>query len=128
MNLDVADVFDAVRRQRIEPSGRRQRRNKCPAVEQDVALAIAADEMAESHGVVDGRPAVGVDRHGIADGDASVEHAHPIIFEDQGVVFRRGDDSVEFGRPGPGFVHDQLSAPAFRGGAGPDASPLTSWA
>ena len=62
--------------------------------------------MAEADGVIDGGPAVGVDWDGIADGDACVEDAHPFIFEDQRVVVRRGDDGVEFGRPGPRFFHD----------------------
>jgi hypothetical protein len=82
VDLRVADVFDAVRREAIEPSCRGQRIRECPAVEQDVSLAVAADEVTEAEGIVNGGPAVGVDRDRIARWNASVENAHPFIFED----------------------------------------------
>ena len=78
---------------------------KGPAVEQDVALAIAADEMAEAHGVVDGGPAVCVDRHRVAYRDARIEDANLLILEDQPMMPGRGDDGVKFRGPGPRFVH-----------------------
>src|SRR5437868_5319009 len=103
MNLGITDVLDAMWREAIEPCGWGQgigvRRNVA-AVEHDVAFAIAADEVAEAHGVVDGGPAVGMDRHGIAYRNASVEDAYLFIFEDEAMVFGRGDDSVELRWPG----------------------------
>ena len=73
MDLLIAYVFDAVRWKAIEPRGWGQGIGKLAAVEQDVVLAITADEMAEAHGVVNGGPAVGVDRHDIAHRDANDE-------------------------------------------------------
>src|SRR5690348_6509144 len=84
--LDVADVFDAVGREAIQPSCRRQRCYETPAVEEDRSLAIAADEMAEGDGVVDAGPAMRVDGNRIAYRDAGVEDADPIVFEDKCMV------------------------------------------
>lgn len=105
MNLDVADIFDAVRRQAIEPRGWRQRTRELAAIEKDVSIAVAADEMAETNGVVYGRPAMGVDWDGIADGNAGVEDAHPFIFEDEAVMPGRSDNGIEIEGPGPRILH-----------------------
>jgi len=104
VNLRIAHVFDAVRRERVQPSCRRQGRCKSPGVQQDLAFTIAANEMAESNRVVDGRPAMRVDRHRVADGNTSVQHAHSIVLEYQPVMFGRGDDGVELGGPGPRWL------------------------
>ena len=104
MNLDVAHVFDAMRRQAIKPRSRRQGIREFAAIEQDLAFAIAADEVAEADGVVDRRPAMRVDRNRLAYRNVCVEHAHSIVFENQPVMFWRGDDGVELGGIRPG-VH-----------------------
>jgi hypothetical protein len=121
MNLSIADVFDTMRGKTIDPCGQRECVGETPAIEQDLAFAIAANEMAESDSVVDGGPAVGVDWNGIAHGNSCVEHAHAFILQYQLVMLRRCDNSVEFGRPGPGLSHDLLSAPALTGTAGSSA-------
>ena len=79
MNFFVADILHRVRRQVFDEPGGSHRRG-VPAVEQDVALAIAADEVAELNGGVDAGPAVGVDGDRIADGDAGVENSDAIVF------------------------------------------------
>ena len=63
---------------------------------------MAPDEMAGADGVVNGGPVMRVDRHGIAN---RVKNAHPLILEDQRVVFRCRDDGIQFGWPRPRFCH-----------------------
>jgi hypothetical protein len=102
MDFGITDVFDAMRRQALEPVCWRQRHAESSAVEKDTAVAIAADEKAEHDGVVDGGPAMGMHWNGVADRDAGVENAHPIVFKNQPVMSRRGDERIEFGRIRPG--------------------------
>jgi len=105
VNLRMADVFDAVRRQAFDPRSRGQGVRELPAIEQNVSLTVAADKVAEADRVIDSGPAVSVNRNRIANRDASVQYAHPFILKEQRMVFRRRDDGVEFGWPAPGFLH-----------------------
>ena len=70
-------------------------------------LAVAADEMAEADGVVDGGPAVRVDRDGVADGNACIEHAHLFIFEDEAMMLR-GAAMTASSSGGQGHVFDMI--------------------
>jgi len=104
MNLRLTDVFDAVGRKAIEPRGGRQGSGKCACIQQDLAFAVAANEMAKADGVVDGGPAMRVDWNGVADGNAGVEYAHSIIFENETMMLRRGDNCVKLGGIRPGSL------------------------
>jgi hypothetical protein len=80
------------------------------AIEQHVAFAIAPNEIAGRDGVVDGRPAMRVDRYNMAHRNSRIQHAHAIILEHQTVILRRRDHCVERIRPRPrGFCRFRRS-------------------
>ena len=73
------------------------------AVEQDLAIVIAADEVAATHHVGYGGQAVSVQGDDSAGRNVSMKDADAIVIEKQGVIGGRGQQSVERVRPGPGW-------------------------
>lgn len=64
-------------------------------IDEDGSGLIAADEVAPAKDVVDGGPAVGVERDGVARRNGGVEDADGIVFEEDGVIRGCGDHGVE---------------------------------
>lgn len=101
----VADVFNRVRRQRFDPLDSRDfmRRKPEAAVEQDIAILIAPDEIAPAQHVHHSRPAVGVHGNKISYPNMRVDNAHVFVFEQHGMVLRSGYQCVERLGPWPCF-------------------------
>ena len=92
-----ADVFEGVRGERSGPGGGAFGwvLRIVAGVEKDGSGVVAADELAPGEDVVDGRPAVGVERDGVARRNGGVEDADGIVFEEDGVIRGCGDHGVE---------------------------------
>ena len=65
------------------------------AIEENLAMLIAADEMARTLVVSDASPTVGVQRSDIAGRDYGAKDAHSFVFQQDGVVCGSCDDGVE---------------------------------
>jgi len=101
VDLGVADVFDRVRRKKLEEVGGTARRH-IAAVEGHVAVLVAANEVAELDGAINRRPAMRMHRHRIAHGNARIQHAHALILKKQLMMLGRGDHRVQRIGPRPG--------------------------
>lgn len=92
-------------RERIKPLCRRKfaRWFRLPAVEQDLALIIPSDEIAEADQVRDPRETVRMDGHERTRWNVGVNNPYPLIFKKQIVEGRCGDERVQRLGPPPGF-------------------------
>ena len=66
-----------------------------------IPVAVTAEKIAEGDHVIDGRPAMSVERNGVAGSDPEIDDPDAVILENYGVMLRCRDRSVERQR---GFV------------------------
>lgn len=90
-----------MRREGRSPLGNRllRRRADRATVEEEISLVVAPQKIALPCHVDCGRPLVRVHRHKLARRDAHFEDAHALVFKQQLVMLRRGNDGIE--RIGP---------------------------
>lgn len=93
----VADIFDGVRRKRRRPLHGRLtgRRAGGTAIEEQISFGVASEEIALLDHVDSAGPAMRMNGHERARRDARFNHAYAIIFEEQFVMIRRGNERVE---------------------------------
>jgi hypothetical protein len=93
-----------VRRQRVCPLGREMLwRFSCQsAIEENIALLIASNEVAEAVYVSDTAPAMRMQRHDIPRRYAGMNNAHSFVFQQQSVVGWGRNEGVERIWPRPG--------------------------
>jgi hypothetical protein len=96
-------ILESVRGERHGPGGRARYRPRAghSGVDQHSTLGIATDEVAAAQNVEDACPPVGVDRNDLARSDDSIQHAYPLVLEEDGVECRRGRNGIQRLRPGP---------------------------
>ncbi len=100
VDLHIADVFDRVWRKELGEVCRAARRSLA-AIEGDVAVLIAPNKIAGLDCVINRRPAVRMHRHGVAHGNARIQHPHPLVFEDQFMMPWSGNHRVQGIGPRP---------------------------
>jgi hypothetical protein len=92
-------------RQRLTPLGAGEVwcRASPAAVEKNFALVISPNEMAPTFKIRDPAPSMRMQGHDISCCNASVNDAHPLIFQQQSMVNWRGNERIQRVRPRPAF-------------------------
>jgi hypothetical protein len=93
---------------------------KGAAVQQNRAFRIAPNEIAPTEEIESPRPAMGVERHGVAPRDACVQDADGFIFEEQGVMLGGGDQGIEVRGKVGRIEHARIIKEAVDGPSSPD--------
>jgi hypothetical protein len=98
-------IFNGVRRERRRPlrAGNGRRFSRLAAIEQNTATLIAPDEVTPPLHICETTPTVGMEGDNIASRNRGLKHAHAVIFEQEGVMLRRGRERIERIRPRPAF-------------------------
>lgn len=94
-----------MRRQRLHPLGARNRGwlSRLTAIEKNLASVVSPNEMAPALDVSESTPAMGVQRDDIARRNRSAKHPNAVVFQQDRVMSRCGNDGIERIRPGPTF-------------------------
>src|SRR5271166_6488351 len=94
-----------MRRQRLHALRARNRRrcSRLAAIEKNLTALSSSYEMAPALDVSDSTPTMGVQRDDIARRNRSAKHPNAVVFQQDRVMFRRGDDGIERIGPGPTF-------------------------
>jgi hypothetical protein len=100
-----AKIFNGVWRKRRHPLrvGNKRQFSRLAAIEQNTATLIPPDEVTAALHICETTPAMGMQRDQIACGDRGLKHTYAVIFEQEGVMLRRGYQRVERIRPRPAF-------------------------
>ena len=92
MNFVPAHIFDGMRRQGFNESGRLTGRGRMlPRIEQHVSLGVVAHEIAACNRIVDCRPAVRVNGNEIAGWDVCIQNTNPLVIEHKLVMIGRSN-------------------------------------
>jgi hypothetical protein len=110
MDLAVADVLERVRGKRSRPEHEwpLAREIEQARIGEDCSVGVAAYKVAQAGEVLDGRPAMGVRRNGVAGAHACVEDPDAVVLEQHSVVLCCGGDGVE--RIWPRVAHRSMSS------------------
>jgi hypothetical protein len=65
------------------------------AIEENFPALVSSNEMAPTFEISNPTPPMRMQRNDISRCNASVNDAHPLIFEQQSMVSRRGDERIE---------------------------------
>jgi len=104
-DLQRSQVLYRVRRQWLHPLGAGDlwRVSRLAAIEQNLALLIPPDKMAEAEQVSDPTASMSVQRNYIFRSNAGVKNAHALVLQQQSMVGRRRQESIERVWPRPVF-------------------------
>jgi len=91
------EILHCMWRQWLHPlhTGNCGRLSCLAAVKENLALRASPNEMTPALKVSNSAPAVGVQRNDITRQDRSAQHANAVVFQQDRVMFRRGDNGIE---------------------------------
>lgn len=73
------------------------------AVEKNFTVLAAANEVTPTLDVSDAAPAMSVKRDDLSSRNGGTKHANAVVFQQDRMMFRGGDDGIERIGPGPAF-------------------------
>jgi len=98
-------IFNRVWRKRRHPlrAGNGRRLSRLAAIEENIATLTPPDEVTPTLHIRETTPTVCMQGDHIAFRNRGMKHAHAVVFEQEGVMLRRGHERVERIRPRPAF-------------------------